>query len=96
MGLQVELPICFTYGNIYIYIYISAALSMHPTLSFPGCVQSLFPISASLVLSCRVGSSVPFSGEGDGAHSSALARRIPWAEEPGGLHSMGSLRVGHD
>ena len=29
-------------------------------------------------------------------HSSILARRIPWTEEPGGLQSMGSLRVGHD
>ena len=29
-------------------------------------------------------------------HSSALARKIPWMEEPGGLQSMGSLRVGHD
>ena len=28
-------------------------------------------------------------------HSSVLAWRIPWAEEPGGLQSMGSLRVGH-
>ena len=27
---------------------------------------------------------------------SALAWRIPWREEPGGLQSMGSLRVGHD
>ena len=27
-------------------------------------------------------------------HSSALAWRIPWAEEPGGLQSMGSLREG--
>ena len=26
-------------------------------------------------------------------HSSALAWKIPWAEEPGGLQSMGSLRV---
>ena len=29
-------------------------------------------------------------------HSSALAWRIPWMEEPGGLQSMESLRVGHD
>ena len=29
-------------------------------------------------------------------HSSTLAWRIPWTEEPGGLPSMGSLRVGHD
>ena len=29
-------------------------------------------------------------------HSSTLAWQIPWTEEPGGLQSMGSLRVGHD
>ena len=29
-------------------------------------------------------------------HSSTLARKIPWTEEPGGLQSMGSLRVWHD
>ena len=29
-------------------------------------------------------------------HSSTLAWKIPWTEEPGELQSMGSLRVGHD
>ena len=29
-------------------------------------------------------------------HSSILAWRIPWTEEPGGLLSIGSHRVGHD
>ena len=29
-------------------------------------------------------------------HSSILAWRIPWTEEPGGLQSMGSQRVGKD
>ena len=29
-------------------------------------------------------------------HSSILAWRIPWTEEPGGLQSMDSQRVGHD
>ena len=29
-------------------------------------------------------------------HSSTLAWKIPWKEEPGRLQSMGSLRVGHD
>ena len=29
-------------------------------------------------------------------HSSTLAWRIPWREEPGVLQSMGSQRVGHD
>ena len=30
------------------------------------------------------------------AHSSTLALRIPWREEPGRLQSTGSQRVGHD
>ena len=29
-------------------------------------------------------------------HSSSLAWEIPWTVEPGGLQSMGLLRVGHD
>ena len=29
-------------------------------------------------------------------HSSILAWRIPWTEEPGGLQSMGLQRVGHN
>ena len=29
-------------------------------------------------------------------HSSILAWRIPWTEEPGGLQSIGSQRVGDD
>ena len=33
--------------------------------------------------------------KGMAAHSSTLAWRIPWTEEPGGLWSMGSQRVGH-
>ena len=33
--------------------------------------------------------------EGMTTHSSTLACRIPWTEEPGGLPSMGSHRVGH-
>ena len=35
-------------------------------------------------------------GKGIATHSSTLAWRIPWTEEPGGLQSMGSQRVGHD
>ena len=34
--------------------------------------------------------------EGTATHSSVLAWRIPWTEEPGGLQSMGSQRVRHD
>ena len=32
----------------------------------------------------------------DKPHSSTLAWKIPWTEEPGGLQSMGLLGVGHD
>ena len=35
-------------------------------------------------------------GGGHGAHSSILAGRIPWTEEPGGLQSIGLQRAGHD
>ena len=34
--------------------------------------------------------------KGIATHSSILAWRIPWTEEPGGLQLMGSQRVGHD
>ena len=34
--------------------------------------------------------------EGMATHSSILAWRSPWTEEPGGLQSMGSQRVRHD
>ena len=34
--------------------------------------------------------------KGMAAHSSILAWRIPWTEEPSGLQSMGSQRVGYD
>ena len=37
-----------------------------------------------------------FPGEGSATHSSNLAWRIPWAEEPGGLQSIESQRVRHD
>ena len=29
-------------------------------------------------------------------HSSTLAWKIPWTQEPGGLQSLGLQRVGHD
>ena len=34
--------------------------------------------------------------DGMATHSSILAWRILWTEEPGGLQSLGSQRVGHD
>ena len=36
------------------------------------------------------------TGEGNGTHSSILAWKMPLTEDPGGLKSMGSQRIGHD
>ena len=41
---------------------------------------------------CSLGQEDPLK-KGTAAHSSVLAWRIPWAEEPGGLQSMGPHRV---
>ena len=51
---------------------------------------------------CNAGDPVSIPGWGRplekemATHSCILAWKIPWTEEPGGLQSMGSLRVGHD
>ena len=50
---------------------------------------------------CNAGDSSLITGLGRSpgggyGNSSILAWRIPWTEEPGGLQSMGSRRVGHD
>ena len=54
---------------------------------------------SSLLYSVAFGSwrcAVTCHGEGNGTHSSTLAWKTPWMEEPGRLPSMGSLRVRHD
>ena len=47
----------------------------------------------------RAAGSIPGPGDplekGMASHSSLLAWRIPWTEEPDGLQSLGSQRVGH-
>ena len=42
-----------------------------------------------------LGREVPLEKE-MATHSSTLAWKIPWTEEPGKLHSMGFQRVTHD
>ena len=42
-----------------------------------------------------LGVEVPLE-KGMAIHSSILVRRISWTEEPGGLQSMGSQRIGRD
>ena len=42
------------------------------------------------------GSNITLSKKAVAPHSSTLAWKISWEEEPGGLQSMGSIRVRHD
>ena len=64
------------------------------SMGLPGC-------SAGKESACSEGDlgSIPGLGrsleEGMANHFSILAWRIPWTEEPGGLQSVGSQRVGH-
>ena len=58
--------------------------------------------SDSKTSACIAGDWVQSLGQEDpldkemATHSSTLAWKIPWREEPGGLQSMGSQRVGRD
>ena len=58
--------------------------------------------SESKASACNAGDPVQSLGQGDplekemATHSSILAWKIPWTEEPHGLQSMGLQRVGHD
>ena len=45
---------------------------------------------------CIYGKIFMTSGEGNGTPLQYSCLENPWMEEPGGLQSMGSLRVGHD
>ena len=56
-------------------------------------VKSLFAMPENQVQS--LGREDPLEKE-MAIHSSTIAWKIPWTEEPGRLQSMGSQRVGHD
>ena len=66
---------------------------MYIKRGFPGGVIGKEPTSARDARS--LGREDPLE-EGMATHSSILAQRIPWTEEPGGLQSIGSQRVAHD
>ena len=55
-----------------------------------------FPWAESLDCPLDIFCVVCFCIKAMAPHSSTLAWEIPWMEGPGGLQSMGSLRVGHD
>ena len=68
-----------------------AALSLRPHVAFPLCL----PVPGIPSSSYKDNSQAE-SEKAVAPHSSTLAWKISWAEEPGRLQSMGSLRVGHD
>ena len=59
------------------------------------CTTREIPLSLSKKVNFKM-SVYYISEKAMAPHSSTLAWRIPWTEEPGGLQSMWSLRVGHD
>ena len=83
-------------------------LSKHSTSSLPDYPHLAFDWASQVVLvvknpSANIGEKQVQSlgwkdplEKGMVIHSSTLTWRIPWTEKPGGLHSMGSQRVGHD
>ena len=58
--------------------------------------RQLFLIYASLIKKFIYASLSFLMDKAMATHSSTLAWKIPWTEEPGRLQSMGSLRVRHD
>ena len=72
---------------IYIHIYILEAFLVTQTMKY------LLAMQETQVQS--LGWEDPLEKEMV-IHSSTLAWRIPWSEEPGGLQSTGSQRVRHD
>ena len=67
--------------------YWSFSFSIIPSKEIPGLISFRICFNSQLALP---------SGKAMAPHSSTVAWKIPWMEEPGGLQSMGSLRVGHD
>ena len=77
---------CGLWNDLYIYIYIYLYIYIYIVKHLPTMQETR----------------VQFLGQEDplekemATHSSTLAWKIPWTEEPGRLQSMGSQRVRHD
>ena len=89
--------------NFYLYPHYAPCLSLLCCLyacirGFPGCSAGKNLPAAQEPQETRVPSLGPEDPleEGMAAHSSILAWRISWTEEPVGLQATGPQRVGHD
>ena len=82
-----HLTICFGYLFIIIYLLFCFVLST--------CVQKE-TLKQGFKHKYFLWEVISETEKAMATHSSTLAWKIPWMEEPGGLQSMGSPRVGHD
>ena len=62
----------------------------------PALAGEFFTTSTTWEAPRMLTTKVTLSEKAMAPHSSTLAWKIPWMEQPGGLQSMGSLRVGQD
>ena len=61
-----------------------------------GPTKGIMVNSITIIGINKLGVDIALSEKAMAPHSSTLAWKIPWIEEPGRLQSMGLLRVGHD
>ena len=86
----------------YLIIIVVCLFVLTPTIAVPQQLSPTFANTAFLPAEmlalgeCFVGIKSLRMEKAMAPHSSTLAWKIPWTEEPGRLQSMGSLRVGHD
>ena len=80
------------YIHIYMYIYILSTTTVFGAFLVAQMVKNLPAMQETQVQS--LGRKDPLE-KGMTTHSSILAWRIPWTEEPRGLQSMRLQRVGH-
>jgi len=59
-------------------------------------IESVHHLLSSAYMSIHLGVIILLLEKTMAPHSGTVAQKIPWMEEPGRLHSMGSLRVRHD
>jgi len=97
IGTSSFLSLC-SHNYIIIFNYIYTHTHTYTHTSQVALVVKNPPATAGKIrdLSLIPGSGRSPGGGGMATHSSILAWRIPWTEEPGGLHSIGSQSVRHD
>ena len=85
----------FTHGNV-LLSYVNETMYLLGNLPFFKIHVNHFMAQGDSPFNKHLGSTHSISEKAMAPHSSTLAWKIPWTEEPGRLQSMASQRVGHD